>query len=152
MDFEITEYSMQGVSGVQLILKQLNWTPSQIAGQVESLSKFSSSEKDKVYVAKVANQIVGYISLEIHSWNNLAQIQGLAVDPRQRRHSIGTKLVREIEGYVKEKKVRGIYMDTPVTNTGGRKFYENLGYRQDYIMTEYYDAGVDGVTNLKLFK
>jgi ribosomal protein S18 acetylase RimI-like enzyme len=45
---------------------------------------------------------------------------------------------------------RGLYVDTPVTNEIGRSFYEALGYRQAYVMPEYYDEGLDGVTCLKL--
>ena len=46
---------------------------------------------------------------------------------------------------------RGLYVDTPVTNELGRSFYEALGYRQAYVVPEYYDEGFDGVTYLKLF-
>jgi ribosomal protein S18 acetylase RimI-like enzyme len=46
---------------------------------------------------------------------------------------------------------RGLYVDTPVTNEIARSFYEALGYRQAYVMPEYYDEGLDGVTYLKLF-
>src|SRR5829696_5117304 len=38
-----------------------------------------------------------------------------------------------------------------VTNEIGGSFYEALGYRQAYVMPEYYDEGIDGVTYLKLF-
>lgn len=42
-------------------------------------------------------------------------------------------------------------MDTPVTNEIGGSFYEALDYWQAYVMPEYYDEGLDGVTYLKLF-
>ena len=38
-----------------------------------------------------------------------------------------------------------------MTNEIGRSFCEALGYRQTYVMPEYYDEGLDGVTYLKLF-
>jgi hypothetical protein len=38
-----------------------------------------------------------------------------------------------------------------VTNEIGRGFYEALGYRQAYLMPEYYDEGLAGVTYLELF-
>ena len=46
---------------------------------------------------------------------------------------------------------RELYADTPVTNEVGRRCYEALGFRQAYVMPDYYHEGLDGVTYLKLF-
>jgi ribosomal protein S18 acetylase RimI-like enzyme len=46
---------------------------------------------------------------------------------------------------------RELYADTPVTNEVGRRCYEALGFRQAYVVPEYYDEGLDGLTYLKLF-
>jgi ribosomal protein S18 acetylase RimI-like enzyme len=152
MDLTITGYSSKDRDAVQLVLAQLGWTANQMDGQMASIERFSSAPRDRVYVAWANNRLAGYISVELHLWNNLAQIQGLAVDPSLRRRKIGAKLVGTVEEYVRENRVRGLYVDTPVNNVGGREFYERLGYQQDYVMTEYYDVGLDGVTYLKLFK
>ena len=60
-------------------------------------------------------------------------------------------LVGRVEQFVRAEGGRGIYADTPVTNEIGRAFYEVVGYRQAYVMPEYYDEGLDGLTYLKLF-
>jgi ribosomal protein S18 acetylase RimI-like enzyme len=59
--------------------------------------------------------------------------------------------VKKVECYLQEKGARGVYLDTPLNNDGGRRFYEKIGYRLGYIMPEYYDAGQDGVTYQKFF-
>jgi ribosomal protein S18 acetylase RimI-like enzyme len=43
-------------------------------------------------------------------------------------------------------------VDTPTSNTGGRKFYEAIGYQLGYIMPRYYEDRLDGVTYQKFFE
>lgn len=89
--------------------------------------------------------------MECHNWNKLAQLQGLAVDPGVQRCGAATSLVIQAESFAKSHKMRGIYVDTPVDNSGGRLFYEALGYRLGYIMPRYYQDRLDGVTYQKFF-
>jgi ribosomal protein S18 acetylase RimI-like enzyme len=67
---------------------------------------------------------------------------------RVRRES---DLVHRAEEFVRGEGGRGLYVDAPATNELGRSFYDALGYRQAYVVPEYYDGGLDGVTYLKLF-
>jgi ribosomal protein S18 acetylase RimI-like enzyme len=60
-------------------------------------------------------------------------------------------LVARAEEFARFKHARGVYVDTPTTNTGGRNFYEAMGYQLGYLMPRYYKAGVDGVTYQKFF-
>jgi ribosomal protein S18 acetylase RimI-like enzyme len=52
---------------------------------------------------------------------------------------------------LKWKKARGIYVDTPTRNSGGRKFYEAAGYQVGYILPRYYEDKLDGITYQKFF-
>ena len=148
----IKPYDNKDKATISLVLSSVGWTTSQIEGQLDSLRKLSSSMKDKVFVCVSNSKVIGYISIEIHTWNNLAQIHGLLVDSSHRRSGIASLLMSEAEKFAKSKNVRGIYVDTPANNTAARNLYEALGFKQDYIMTEYYGEGQDGVTFLKLFK
>jgi ribosomal protein S18 acetylase RimI-like enzyme len=60
-------------------------------------------------------------------------------------------MVARAEGFARSKKARGIYVDTPTTNTGGRKFYEAIGYRLGYLMPRYYEDSLDGMTYQRFF-
>ena len=93
----------------------------------------------------------GFVCVEYREWNRLGQLHGLAVDPAFKRRGIASELVRRAEQFVRAEGGRGLYVDTPVTNEIARSFYEALGYQQAYVMPEYYDKGLDGVTYLKLF-
>ena len=75
----------------------------------------------------------------------------MAVNPNFKRQGIASELVRRAERFVEEKTGRGVYVDTPVTNEVARSFYQALGYIVGYVMPDYYDDGLDGVTYLKIF-
>ena len=60
-------------------------------------------------------------------------------------------LVGQAEEFACSKQLRGIYVDTPVSNTKGRSLYEAVGYRLAYLMPRYYEDALDGVTYQKFF-
>jgi ribosomal protein S18 acetylase RimI-like enzyme len=76
----------------------------------------------------------------------------LAVSPEFQRQGAASALVARAEEFARSKKTRGIYVDTPTTNTGGQKFYEAAGYQLGYIMPRYYEDRLDGVTYQKFFE
>ncbi len=141
--------------GVGGILAKNGWQERYIAGQLAGLDALSGAAppgtRAKVCVSEVENRVGGFVCVEYREWNRLGQVQGLAVDPSLKRRGIASALVRRAEGFVRAEGGRGLYADTPVTNEVGRGFYEALGYRRAYVMPEYYDEGLDGVTYLKLF-
>ena len=141
--------------GVREVLAKNGWEERYIAGQLAGLDVLSGDPlpgtRGRVCVSEVEERLSGFVSVEYREWNRLGQLQGLAVAPDLKRQGIASALVRRAEGFVRLEGGRGLYVDTPVTNKPGRGFYEALGYRQAYVMPEYYDEGLDGVTYLKLF-
>ena len=141
--------------GVREILAKNGWEEQYIAGQLAGLDVLSGDQlpgtRAKVCVSETEDGLSGFVSVEYREWNRLGQLQGLAVDPALKRRGIASTLVHRAEQFVRGAGGRGLYVDTPVTNAPGRSFYEALGYGQAYVMPEYYDEGLDGVTYLKLF-
>jgi ribosomal protein S18 acetylase RimI-like enzyme len=141
--------------GVREVLAKNGWEDHYIAGQLAGLDALSSDSlpgtRSKVCVCVVDEHFSGFVCVEYREWNRLGQLQGLAVDPALKRRGIASALVRRAEEFVRREGGRGLYVDTPVTNEIGRRFYEALGYQQAYVMPEYYDEGLDGVTYLQLF-
>ena len=141
--------------GVREILVKNGWEEYYIAGQLAGLDALAGDPlpgtRGEVCVCEVEECLSGFVCVEYREWNRLGQLQGLAVDPALKRWGIASALVCRVEEFVREEGGRGLYADTPVTNEIGRNFYEALGYRQAYLMPEYYDEGLDGVTYLKLF-
>ena len=95
--------------------------------------------------------VVGFIYVRLHTWNQLTQIEGLAVDVSHQRKGIASELVKKAERFAREKGARGIYVDTPTLNSKGRGFYEAIGYKFGYEMPRYYEDNLDGVTYQKFF-
>jgi ribosomal protein S18 acetylase RimI-like enzyme len=147
--------AMRHRRGVREILAKNGWEEHYIAGQLAGLDVLSGDplpgRRGKVCVCEVEDRLSGFVCVEYRLWNRLGQVQGLAVDPALKRREIASALVRRVEEFVREEGGRGLYVDTPVTNEIGRSFYEAMGYQQAYLMPEYYDEGLDGVTYLKHF-
>jgi len=135
------------------ILQSHGWNPNQINGQIACINILTTSPNiGLVYVAKTNNTTIGFASMQLYDWNKLAQIHGIAIDQHFHRQGIARSLIDKLEDFAQKKDMRGMYVDTPTSNTGARAFYTNIGFKQAYIMPEYYDYGCDGVTYLKLFK
>lgn len=148
----IVEYSNQYRSAIRRILEQIGWAEQYITAAEQNADVFSQNpDIYGVYIATIGEVPIGFIFVQFHAWNLLAQIQGLAVDPNYQRQGIASALADKAEVFARVKKARGIYVDTPVSNAKGRSFYEAVGYQFAYIMPRYYEDALDGVTYQKFF-
>jgi ribosomal protein S18 acetylase RimI-like enzyme/chloramphenicol 3-O-phosphotransferase len=142
--------------GVRKVLAKNGWEERYVAGQLDALYTLSAASspgtRGRVYVHEAGeDRVGGFVSVEFRAWNRLGQLHGLAVDPHLKRQGIASALVGRAEEFVRTEGGRGLYADTPMTNEIARRFYETSGYRRAYLMPEYYDEGLDGVTYLKIF-
>ncbi len=151
----VTYDAVRHLRGVREVLAKNGWEERYIAGQLAGLDVLSGDllpgTHATVCVSETEDGLSGFVSVEYREWNHLGQLQGLAVDPALKRRGIASALVHRAEEFVRGEGGRGLYVDTPVTNEIGRHFYEASGYREAYVMPEYYGEGLDGVTYLKLF-
>lgn len=148
----ILDHSPKYQSSIRMILTKIGWAEQYISSAEQNMHNFSQETEDfGVYMAVIGEVAAGFLYVQYYAWNQLCQIQGLAVDPEVQRQGIASALVSRAEDFAKTKKARGIYVDTPTLNSGGRKFYEAVGYRVGYIMPRYYEDTLDGVTYQKFF-
>lgn len=148
----ILDHSPTYQSSIRMILTKIGWAEQYIASAEQNMQHFSQDTANYgVYLAVIGEAAAGFLYVQYYAWNQLCQIQGLAVDPEVQRQGIASALVSRAEDFAKTKKARGIYVDTPTLNSGGRKFYEAVGYRVGYIMPRYYEDTLDGVTYQKFF-
>lgn len=146
----ILDFSPEHRSSIRRILTRVGWAEQYILAMEEAVNIFSQDpETYGVYLAFSKSEPIGYLYVQYYAWNQMCQIQGLAVDPEYQRRGVASALVSRAEGFARSKKARGIYVDTPTTNNAGRKFYEAAGYRFGYLMPRYYEDGLDGVTYQK---
>jgi ribosomal protein S18 acetylase RimI-like enzyme len=152
MKVSITSYSQEHQSAIRQILERIGWAEQYIIAAEQNADIFSRDQKAYgIYLAVLESTLIGFIYVQFHEWNRLTQIQGLAVDPQYQRQGIASMLVECAERFAKEKKTRGIYVDTPTLNHRGRSFYEAVGYIYGYEMPRYYEDDLDGVTYQKFF-
>jgi ribosomal protein S18 acetylase RimI-like enzyme len=138
---------------IRQLLEKIGWAAQYVDAGVLTLDTLDAQPLNAcIYIAEQEDELAGWIAIEFREWNRLAQIQGLAVDPSLQRQGIATQLIRQAEQFAQGRGARGVYVDTPVSNQRGRKFYEAAGYTQDYVMTAYYEEGLDGVTYVKFFQ
>lgn len=148
----ILDYSPEHRSSIRGLLTKIGWAEQYISGMENAADVFSKDKENYgVYLAISNENAVGYVYVQYYAWNQLCQIQGLAVSPEFQRRGIASALVVRAEEFARSKQARGIYVDTPTTNNGGRKFYEAIEYQLGYIMPRYYEDGLDGVTYQKFF-
>lgn len=150
--FSIVDYSNEHRSAIRKILEPIGWAEQYITASEHNADVFSQNlDIYGLYTAMDSHIAIGFIYVQFHTWNRLAQIQGLAVDLLYHRKGVASALVDRAEDFAQVKKARGIYVDTPVSNAKGRRFYEAVGYKCAYIMPNYYEDGLDGVTYQKFF-
>ena len=148
----IVDYSTAHQPSIRRILTKIGWAEQYISAmEASALALSKDHEIYGVYLAVSKGEAVGFLYVQYYAWNQLCQIQGLAVSPEFQRQGIAAALVARAEEFARSKNARGIYVDTPTTNSGGRKFYEAVGYRFGYIMPRYYEDKLDGVTYQKFF-
>lgn len=149
---DILDYRPEHRPAIRTMLEQIGWAEQYIAAAERNADLFAQSpDTFGVFVAVERQQVVGFVYVQYWAWNQLAQIQGLAVAPAQQRNGVASALVQRAEAFARAQSARGIYVDTPISNVGGRRFYEAVGYRFAYLMPRYYEAELDGVTYQKFF-
>ncbi|MCA0455219.1 MAG: GNAT family N-acetyltransferase [Chloroflexi bacterium] len=149
---QIIPFKTEHRSAVVRILTAIGWAEQYVTAAAENAVTFSQNpETLAAYAAQLNGEVVGFIYVKYAAWNQLTQIEGLAVDPAHHRKGVALALVRQAEAFAREKQARGIYVDTPTTNQRGRAFYEAAGYLFGYIMPRYYEDQLDGVTYQKFF-
>ena len=143
----IRDFESADAPQIRSLLQAHGWEDRYIRGQLDAL-KNSSDWFAGAFVA-AADEVEGFVTVQLYSWNRLAQVHGVAVRPRSLRRGIGSRLITEAERFAYSRGSRGIYVDTPVTNKSARSFYRRLGYVESYAMPRYYADDIDGITLVK---
>ena len=151
-NFVVVDHSPEYQTSIRKILIKIGWAEQYISSAEQNMHNLSQDRENYgVYLAVMEKAAVGFLYIQYYAWNQLSQIHGLAVDPDLHRQGIASALVARAEKFARSKKARGVYVDTPTSNTRGRKFYEAVGYQLGYVMPRYYEDGLDGVTYQKFF-
>ncbi len=96
---------------------------------------------DRVFVARPAEGIVGFASVEPERGAfttdvTRGRVENLYVVPGARRQGIGTALLEAAEGRLREAGVDTVVVETLAANEAGRAFYRARGYHPHRIELE----------------
>lgn len=83
-----------------------------------------------VYVAKINNNIIGYLAGSIHNVNEcftekFAEIENMYIENQYRRLKIGSKLIIKFKEWCKENKVKYVKVSAWSQNIDAINFYKN---------------------------
>jgi len=117
----------------------------------ELLSILSNLHYETFLLAEIDHRIIGYIIFIIQR-NYLGHIISIAIDPLYRRSGIASKLMEAAEDHLKKKGVLVLRLEVRVSNLIARKFYLKLGFKNGYIIPNYYTNGESALVMFKLLK
>lgn len=144
MDILIEVPKMEDFKTVNKIAKQVQelhvkWRPDLFLSVDEVITKEEFEEKiqnREIFVAKIDNKIVGYITVNIIEKNNSIiryrkqlSIEAIGVDENNRGKGIGTSLLEHVKYEAKKNNCTDMYLTVNEENKGAIKLYEKFGFK-----------------------
>ena len=132
MDITIREIEEKDYHSVlSLGNNELNCNHS-VEDVVTHYERVKTDERYKTFVAVFNDEVVGFISLvwsfAIGCEVGFIHVVALAVKTEKQNKGIGTKLIKYVENYATEKRIRSIILNTGVQRTEAHTFYKSKGY------------------------
>lgn len=100
------------------------------------LADIANSGYSFLFVVVAGGRIVGFVSGEMRQGSptflpkTWASVDDVFVDPDYRNRGMGRALIQSVEAWAKERDADGISLQVAAANARGRKFYEDLGFRE----------------------
>ena len=95
------------------------------------LDKFFLDNEDWICVAEYENDVVAFLSMEVHRDEDYIYLDDLSVAEGYRNKGIGTKLIHVAEKYAKEIGITEIVFHVEKANENAYRLYLRLGYSED---------------------
>ena len=95
------------------------------------------------------NQIVGYAGVIAPGQGAVADILTVTVIDGFRRQGIAKRFIQDIEGYCQTKGSSAIMLEVATDNSSAISLYNNLGFTQVSIRSNYYGSGKDALVMQK---
>ncbi len=104
-----------------------------------SFRRFLEVPRDRLIVATLAGELVGYALVLMNAATRLARIYSIAVAPSARGRGAGEKLIRAAEQEAVEAGRIVMRLEVREDNQSAIGLYERLGYRQFGTYRDYYE-------------
>jgi ribosomal protein S18 acetylase RimI-like enzyme len=99
------------------------------------LADVAKSSYSFLFVAVVGDRTVGFISGELRQGSptflpkTWASVDDVFIEPEYRNRGMGHALLQCVQAWAQERGADGISLQVAAANSRGRKFYEDLGFR-----------------------
>ena len=99
------------------------------------LADVAKSSYSFLFVAVVGDRTVGFISGELRQGSptflpkTWASVDDVFIEPEYRNRGMGRALLQSVQAWAQERGADGISLQVAAANLRGRKFYEDLGFR-----------------------
>ena len=113
------------------MLKAIYHTDDVESYETGYLDKFFSGKEDWICVAEYENDVVAFLSIEVHRDEDYIYLDDLSVSGRCRNKGIGTRLIHTAEKYAKEIGIAKIVFHVERANEDAHRLYSRLGYIED---------------------
>ncbi len=100
-------------------------------------------------VAQQNNIILGYIIFWIR-FEDEGHIISLAVDKKYRRSQVGSELVDMAMDIFRKYGLKVIKLEVRAENKVARKFYKNKGFKEEKLISAYYEDAADAIIMSKI--
>ncbi len=100
------------------------------------LADLTSSSHAFLFVAEYDGRTVGFVSGELRESSptfrpkTWASVDDVFVESNYRNLGVGRALVEGVKAWAKERGADGVSLQVAAANARGRKFYEDLGFRE----------------------
>jgi len=100
------------------------------------LADVANSGYSFLFVAAAGDRTVGFISGELRQGSptfhprTWASVDDVFVEPEYRNRGMGRALLQSVRDWAQERGADGISLQVAAANARGRKFYEDIGFRE----------------------
>ena len=98
---------------------------------------------DLFIVAEISGTIAGYMCTSIEQ--KTGEIESLAVDRAFRRQGVASALMDYTFREIHASSVTTVELQVRASNTGGIRFWQNLGFSPSGILPNFYDDGAEAL-------
>ncbi|WP_430009091.1 peptidase C39 family protein [Methylophaga lonarensis] len=106
----------------------------------------------QLLVAELDHHIVGYVLLLYVRGTSLGRIYSLAILPEHRQRGIAAKLMQAAEHAAESSGRSFIRLEVRPDNAKAIRLYQNLGYKQFEVISDYYQDHADAVRMMKILQ
>lgn len=110
-----------------------------------SFRRFLDMPRDRLIIAELENELVGYCLVLMSAATRLARIYSIAVSPVARGRGLGERLVQEAEREAVEADRIVMRLEVREDNAAAINLYKRLGYRQFGTYRDYYEDHGDAL-------